>query len=72
MTWRPRRCSEATTEAGLSNRSMSNIWAGTDWSTGVVSCHCQVVRGPGLQILACLAMPARGALAEGGCATARA
>src|SRR5437763_1124386 len=29
---------------------MSNILAATDWSTGVVSCHCQVVRGDGIQI----------------------
>ena len=40
---------------------MSNILALTFWFTGVVSCHCQVVCGPGTQIrepLAAFAVPA--------------
>ena len=44
---RPCACNEETTLAALPNRSMSYIWATTDWSTGVVSCHCQVVFGAG-------------------------
>ena len=43
------RGATATTLAGLSKRSMSNSCASTERSTGVVSCHCHVVRGPGTQ-----------------------
>lgn len=51
MTLCPCRCSAATTDEELSNRSMSYTFADTDWSTGVVSCHCHVVSGAGIQSL---------------------
>src|SRR4051794_9273691 len=48
MTFLPIECSEATTGAPLSNRSISYTEALTDRSTGVVSCHCHAVPGAGI------------------------
>src|SRR2546428_12495105 len=51
MTLRPWAWSEATTLASFSKRSMSYTCAFALWSTGGVSCHCQLVFRAGLQIV---------------------
>src|SRR5258706_9608055 len=50
MTFAPLACNADTADSLLSKTSISKTWASTDISTGVSSCHCQLVPGAGRKI----------------------